>query len=273
MARVRFLPLGPQQVRPEEPDQGVDRDDDGQPHARGCAGGEPAGGKPPKRWHGALTLLGGGEHEELPRGTHDVVLHVELPDDLRATFEAKKVKVRYEALIHLDIPAGRDFRHVVGFELASATVDVDPDAEPLSIRSPEDSRRGFFDSLFGPDVSMRLELKRTVVRRGGVLAGELEVRFPDKPPNIAAVVCKLLRREETEAHSHEDRHIETLVTECLPQRPGVSNSLFVSFEVRVPGDIIPSCAGAKFTLAHELSVSLEVPWAKDPTVRIPVTVV
>ncbi len=222
---------------------------------------------------GALTLLGGGDHEELPRGTHDVLLEVDLPEDLPETFEAKKVKVAYEATIHLDIPAGRDFRHAVRFALPPASADDDLDPKPLAIRYPEDSGRGFFDSVFGPEVSIRVELASEVVRRGGALTGELEVLFPDKPAKVQAIVCRLIRRESSQAQSHKDRHKETIVTERLPQQPRTSNSLFASFEVRLPAEMVPTCSGAKFDIAHELAVSLDVPWAKDPTIRIPVTVV
>ena len=163
---------------------------------------------------------------------------------------------------------------MVSYEIVRDDVDGAPiDVEPLSIRYPEDSGRGFFDSMFGPDVSMRVDLARTKLRRGGVLAGKLEVRFPDRPPNVEAVICKLIRREDSVARGHKDGHSETLVTERIPQRTGVSNSLFVAFEVPVPEDMIPSRSGANYTLSHHLAVSLEVPWAKDPTIRVPVTIV
>lgn len=222
---------------------------------------------------GAKTLLGGGEHEELPRGSHDVVLEVDLPADLPESFKAKKIRVAYEASIHLDIPAGRDFRQTVAFDGPSAARDETPELHALTIRYPEDSGRGFFDSVFGPDVSMRVNLNTTVIARGGRLSGELEVRFKDKPPTIKAVVCALIRREKSEARGHRDGHSETLVSERLPQRESTSNSLFVAFEVRVPDEMIADRSGAKFTLSHELAVSLDVPWAKDPTIRIPVVVV
>jgi len=222
---------------------------------------------------GAKTMLGGGDHEELPRGPHDVVLEVDLPLELPETFKAKKVKIAYEAAIHLDLPAARDFRHSVTFEIPPMLLTEAPDPEPLSIRYPEDSGRGFFDSVFGPDVTMRVAVNSVVVRRGDVISGELEVRSPDKPLKARAVVCQLIRREKSQAQGHSDGHAETLVTERMEQREGTSNSLFVSFAVRVPDEAIPSCRGAKFTLAHELAVSLDVAWAKDPTIRIPVTVV
>jgi hypothetical protein len=222
---------------------------------------------------GALTLLGGGAHEELPRGSHDVVLEVDLPTELPESFEAKKVKIVYEATIHLDIPAGRDFRHTVSFAVPPSSVDEDLDPEPLTIRYPEDSGRGFFDTMFGPDVSMSVELSSTVVRRGDTITGELEVRFSDKPSNVQAIVCHLIRRESSQAKSHKDKHAETIVTERLPQGLGTSDRLFASFEVRLPEEMIPTCDGVKFTIVNELAVSLDVPWAKDPTIRIPITVV
>ena len=220
-----------------------------------------------------LTVLGGGDHEKLTPGLRDVELEVELPEELPASFEAKKVKVLYEASVHLDIPAGLDFRHTIAFPLSAQGDAEDAHVVPLSIRYPEDSGRGFFDSMFGPDVAMRVDLDSTIVPRGGTLSGELEVRFPDKAPNVKAVVCNLLRREKSKAQGHEDRHAETLATERLPQRESTSGSLFVPITVRVPDGAIPSCTGAKFTLSHELAVSLDVPWAKDPTIRIPITIV
>ena len=222
---------------------------------------------------GALALLGGGNHDELPRGSHDVLLEVDLPTDLPESFSGKKVKVVYEAAIHLDIPAARDFTHTVTFAVAPPSGDDDLDPAPLTIRYPEDSGRGFFDAMFGPEVAMQVELPSTVVRRGSTLAGTLEVRFPETPATVEAVVCQLIRRESSTAQGHSDRHAETIVTTRSPQRPGSATRVYAPFEVRLPEMMIPTCKGAKFTVAHELAISLEVPWAKDPTIRIPITVV
>jgi hypothetical protein len=84
-------------------------------------------------------------------------------------------------------------------------------------------------------------------------------------------VCQLIRRESSSAEGHEDSYAETIVSERLPQQRGL-NSLLVPFEVRLPEGMIQTCKGSKFTVAHELAVSLEVPWAKDPTIRIPINV-
>ncbi len=83
----------------------------------------------------------------------------------------------------------------------------------------------------------------------------------------------MIRRESSRAQGHKDRHTETIITERLPQRQGTGSWLLAPFEVRLPDAMIPTCSGAKFTISHELAVSLDVPWAKDPTIRIPITVV
>jgi hypothetical protein len=222
---------------------------------------------------GALTLLGGGDHDELPRGSHDVLLKVDLPAELSESVFGKKVKVVYEAAIDIDIPVARDFRHSVTFALGPPSGDDDLDPAPLTIRYPEDAKRGFFDAMFGPEVAMRIELPATVVRRGGTVAGTLEVRFPDRPATVEAIVCHLLRHERSQAHGHADHHAEPIATARLEQRQSDANHLLAPFEVRLPEAMIPTCTGAKFTVAYELAVSLDVPWAKDPTIRIPITVV
>ena len=157
--------------------------------------------------------------------------------------------------------------------MAPPSGDGELEPEPLTVRYPEDSGRGFFDAVFGPDVSMRVELPSAVVRRGSALAGEIDVRFPNKPATVDAIVCQLIRRESSRAQGHEDSHAETTVIERLPQRQGTLNRLFAPFEMRLRGAMVPTCSGAKFTVAHELAVSLVVPGGKDPTIRLPVTVV
>ena len=222
---------------------------------------------------GALTLLGGGNHDELPRGSHEVLLEVDLPTDLPESFSGKKVKVVYEAAIDIDIPAARDFTHTVTFPVAPPSSNDDLDPAPLTIRYPEDSKRGFFDAVFGPEVGMRIELPATGVRRGSTITGTLEVYFPVKPATVEAIVCQLLRHERSQAQGHTDHHAETIVTERLEQRQGDVNRLFAHFEVQLPEAMIPTCTGAKFTVAYELAISLDVSWAKNPTIRIPITVV
>ena len=222
---------------------------------------------------GALTLMGGGDHTELPAGSHDVVLAVDLPAVLPESFAGEKAKVVYAATITLDIPAGRDFKHEVEIPVARPSRDRTVSPEPVTIRYPDDAGRGFFDKVFGPDVSMHLDLPTTVVPRGDTLSGALDVHFPDKPATVESVVCQLIRQEHSTAHGHEDRHTETAVTEKVVQRRGPTNHLFSPFDVRLPGTLIPTCRGAKFSVTYELAVSLEVPGAKDQTVRVPVTVV
>ncbi len=221
---------------------------------------------------GILTLVGGGDHEELAQGSRDVLLEVQLPERLPNSFEAKKAQIGYEAEIHLDIPAGRDFRHRVVFDVRSEERMEDAPERPFLTEYPEDTGRGFFDSMFGPDVAIRLQVESTVVVRGGRLRGQIEVRFPDSAKRVTAIECKLLRKESSEAHGHQDRAVEPIVTHEIPQRPVESDNLFASFDMPVPIDMIPCVSGQKFALTHELAVSLDVPWAKDPTVRIPIEV-
>jgi hypothetical protein len=99
------------------------------------------------------------------------------------------------------------------------------------------------------------------------------VRFPDKPATVDAVVCQLIRQEHSTAQGHEDRHTDTAVTEKIVQRRAPTSHLSSSFDVRLPDTLIPTCRGAKFSVTYELAVSLEVRGARDPTVRVPVTVV
>ncbi len=234
-------------------------------------------GKPPAGFFsnladGAMTLLGGGDHEILEPGRHEATLRVELPGELPPTFAAKKIRIAYEAGVHLDLPAARDFQHTESFAVAPVDTEI-PVAVPLSLRYPEDAKRGFFDSLFGPEVQMRVDLESTVVRRGEELIGELQVHSKEKPLSVEAVECTLLRRETSEAQKHKDKHAHKLVVERIPQQHPRSTRLSVPFTVTVPESAIPARNGAKFTLAHELAVSLDVPWAKDPTIRIPIRVV
>lgn len=218
---------------------------------------------------GMATLLGGGEHDVMEPGEYPFEVEVQVPADARASFAGKKCRVFYELSVQIDIPAARDVKAVHAFEVAAKDADHDSPGS-VRIRYPDDKGRGFFDSLMGPDIRIEAALAEGLLREGDTAEGMLVADTP-KSLQYRAINARLIAVENVTAHEHTDSY--THEGELLPIATNgqIEGHYTREFQLPVANPGATTIAGNLFSIDCFLQLEFDVPWAKNPKVRIPVT--
>lgn len=215
------------------------------------------------------TMFGGGRHERMTPGTYQHEIEITVPHDAPATHKGQRSRVFYELKARVDIALGRDLRvhHSFSVEpLPQETVE----AQPVRVCYPDDEGRGFWSSLFEPDVRIELALDADRAQRGEMIRGSFRVET-QKPLDVKQLQVRLVGHEKSEAHGHSDAHHyqgEPVTIEA-PRviAPSWSTEFSLPAEIEAP----PTTKGKLFSIDWFVEVALDVPWAKDPTIRAPIT--
>ena len=215
------------------------------------------------------TLFGGGRHLVMSPGEYEYVVDVSLPADAPPTHEGDRSRVFYELTVFVDIPLGRDMKAVHSFQLAP--LPLERTVSPVRVRYPDDEGRGFWDKLLGPDVRIELALAKDVLSRGESVDGLFQVET-DQPVDVRAIRVRLVGHESSQAHGHSDGHHyrgEPVEVAAPGSIQGTYSERFTLTADSVK-DMPPTAKGKLFSIDWFVQVELDVPWAKDPTIRAPI---
>lgn len=219
---------------------------------------------------GLATMLGGGQHETLPAGTHAFDVEISVPADGRPSFGGKKFRVFYELSAQVDIPLASDLWATQEFILLPPP-GPPPIPAPVRVRYPDEVRdqRGLLDSMFGSNVSLDVALRADKFRLGETIEGMLGVQTV-QPLKCRSVRVRLLGIESTRAHAHADsvRYLESALE---IDQPGEIHGDYVqrfSLPAEAQGPL--SARGDRFSVDWFVQVELDVPWSTDPSLRVPI---
>lgn len=222
---------------------------------------------------GLATLLGGGEHEVLQSGDYPFEIEVEVPKDARPSFQAHNCRVFYELAVRVDIPAARDLTLTHSFEVTSdSDANLESSIGSVRTRYPEDQERGLLDCWFGPDIRVEAALDEGLLREGDAAEGFIHV-VTAKTLDYRVINARLIAVENTAAQGHTDTHVhkgEPITIATAGSMMGTHNEEF-QLPVRSPGAI--TARGTLFSIDCFVQIEFDVPWAKDPKIRIPVTII
>ena len=215
------------------------------------------------------TLVGGGRHKVMPPGEYEHVMDVSIPETAPPTHQGDRSRVFYELSVRFDVPFRRDIRQTHSFDVTCLPQDVAP--KPVRVRYPEDGGRGLADRMFGPEVQVELALAHDVLAPGDTVEGTFQIET-EKPLEIRAIRARLVGQESSEAQGHHDSHTHRgdAVTVATP---GTIQGTFTErFMLRAESvrDMPVTSRGSLFSINWFVEIQLDVPWAKDPTIRAPV---
>lgn len=220
-------------------------------------------------WDAVATMFGGGRHRVMSPGEYDYEVEVSIPADAPLTHEGDRSRVFYELTGLVDIPLGRDLKAVHSFRVAS--LPFQPQVSPVRVRYPDDEGRGFWDKVLGPDVRIELALAKNVLYRGGSVDGIFQVET-DQPVEVQAIRVRLVGHESSEAHGHSDSHQYTgeAIEVASPGSIQGTYSERFSLPADTVRDMPVTAKGKLFSIDWFVQIELDVPWAKDPTIRAPI---
>lgn len=213
------------------------------------------------------TVFGGGQHETMQPGEYPFEIEISIPEDAPHTHAGEKTRVFYELSVQVDVPLAIDLKTVQSFQLMPLSASYE--AKPIRTRYPDDKGRGFFDSLFGPDVEIEMALTADKSRLGESIEGIFRVNT-EKPLNCNTIRVRLVGIETSKAHGHTDSHVHQGEAVELVSPGVLTGSYKQEFTLRAETTAPLSAKGELFSIDWFVQVELDVPWAKDPKIRAPI---
>lgn len=214
-------------------------------------------------------MMGGGNRLELESGEHSYSVEITIPHTGLPNLRGDKCRVFYTISANVDRPMAIDYNDVQEISVRPKTI---PSGKPKVVRYPEDTVPAFWDKMFGAEDKLRLALESDVIKLGEVAKGLFRVD-DENALKMNGAYARLVGVESTTADGHSDAS-----THRSPDVKILSGTTFrdisEEFEIEAHFDNMPvSAVGLKFQVNWFLEVELDVPWAKNPTIRCPVTVV
>ena len=223
---------------------------------------------------GFATLFGGGEHDVLRAGVYEFEAELVLPAGAPVSFEGAKCRVFYELKAWVDVPMGRDMKAKRSFEVKGdvAVIDGVGGGLPMVVKYPEDKAKGFWDSWLKPDVKVEAGLDRDVLRAGEVVGGTFVMETGERLA-YRSIKVRLVCVEKSEAHGHHDGHTHEGAAHEVAGEGVIEGIYSADFELPIECVGPIAAKGKRFAVEHFVQIELDVPWAKDPKVLLPVRVV
>lgn len=219
---------------------------------------------------GFATMFGGGEHDVLEPGEYPFEVEVEIPADARPSFDAEKCRVFYELSVLVDIPLGRDLKASQSFRVTGNVGSERPAAGHVRTRYPEDQKLGLLDSWFSPDLKVEAALTENAFVEGDTIEGIFVVNTL-KPLKFRAISVRLLAVEQTTAHGHTDSHAHQGEPIVIATDGVIEGDYSQQFQLPVSQIGPITTRGELFSIDCFVQIELDVPWAKDPKIRVPIT--
>jgi hypothetical protein len=198
----------------------------------------------------------------LPAGRHRYPFQLTLPEDALPTWSGEHAKVAYSIQAEVDVPVGRDLRFDgILYVIAPDTWSIIP------ARRSERHLPGGLLGAFQADVSMEFEFRGCPLRWKERLEGKLRIRNRSQK-KIRAATISLLSVESAEANGHT-RDTTTTVLSGFFKTPDPSAP---EHEIRfgfVLDPVLTPFQGASSRVVYWLEAELDVKFASDPVIRLP----
>ena len=215
-----------------------------------------------------LSVFGGGSGERMEPGEYLFDVGVTIPNDAPGSFKATNSSVFYKLTANIDVPLRVDPSLSHNFTVERSLEHLD--TQPVHVRYPDEKGRGFFDKTFGKNVALQLALERNVLRAGEPVNGLLTIET-EGPVTVNRFKYRLIAEERTQAQGHTDSAAHSHVLDTVDAPGIISVEHLERFSFTPPPDGPFTSKGSHHSIEWFLEVQLDVPWAKDPTIRVPIT--
>jgi len=213
------------------------------------------------------TMFGGGAAATLDSGEHRFSVTLTIPEHALPTHKGRYSEVFYRLSIRLDQPLKMD-----------SVFDIDLTVVPERSRSLgsvtayyPDEDTGTIQRTLSRDIRAIATLEERLLHSGDIVRGSLQIEA-DEPLHCKGIsVCLLseerveIRRDRELHRSREDSFEVLAATEIVSQWQG-------DFSFPVEAIKFSSAKGEYFSLDWFVEIKIDLPWAKDCAIRVPVTV-
>lgn len=206
-------------------------------------------------------------YEVLRAGTYRYPFTYVLPPDLPGDYESALTnsRIQYTVKAEVDLPLKFDLKTEQSLTIREA-------ASPAGIQALTQrlTKKFLFDS--DSQIEAAVHLDKDTFYLGEELAGHLEVmnRAPRKEIRAVTLVLRQLETACADGRTHqgESQVARARLEEC---RFPLKDCTTVELGLAIPGDLYPTVArGSLVKLDYEFQVTLDIPWAVDAKLSVPV---
>ena len=222
-----------------------------------------------RSFNSILGVFGGGTGETLPAGEHEFSFDVFIPNDAAASFFGVKCERQYRVELRVDIPFKFDLKKNQRLRILPIKSNVETNS--VHVIYPDDTGKSLLDRAFGKKVKLNLALDRDQFMPGQKVLSMLVVESDD-PLEVNQIKATLCGHESSYAKFHRDSHDHRHELAEIASPEVISKESTFEFELDIPNSIDPPTGSGKhFDVKWWVEIRLDVPWAKDPTMKIPIT--
>ena len=216
---------------------------------------------------GLRAVFSKDNYELLPAGTYRYPFSYVLPPDLPGDYTSAltKSEIYYGIKAQVDLPLKFDLKAKQSLVVREST-----GLETAQAVTQRQTKKFLFDS--DSLVEAAVHMDKDTFYLGEVLHCQLEVmnRAPRKEIRAATLALRQLETAYADGRTHE-RQTEITRTRFDQCRFPVKERKTVDLTLGVPGNLFPTIARARLLkLDYELQVTLDIPWAVDAKLSVPV---
>lgn len=215
------------------------------------------------------TMFGGGQSETMEAGSYDFPVSFSVPEDAPPTFEGKKCSVFYRLEVQIDVPIWPDPKLDYAFELLRQPTPLEKTSVAY-VQHPDPVKgRGFWDWALGKDVEVEVAIDSDVLIAGQETRAMVAVKA-NEPFRLDQISLAMIGREKSRARGHTDSYSHVRPLHDVEVNQSILTELSREFAFTATTDGPYTTTGQNFSVEWFVEVRLDVPWAKDPFVRIPI---
>ena len=217
----------------------------------------------------AASWFGGGSAEEMAAGEHEYSFQVSIPNDAPPSFVGMRCERGYRVKLRVDVPIKFDPTKTEALRVISN--EQVEESKPVHVIYPDDTGKSLLDRAFGKKVRLNLALDQDQLTPGHQVLGMLVVESDD-PLEVNQIKASLCGLESVRAEGHSDSHLHRHELAKIESPGLISKESTFEFSMDIPESVDPPTeSGKRFNVKWWIEIRLHVPWAKDPTMKIPIT--
>lgn len=215
------------------------------------------------------TMFGGGQSETMEPGSYEFPISVAIPNDAPPSFKGKKCSVFYRLEVQIDVPIWPDPKLDYKFELLRLPTPLEETSSAYAKHPDPKKGRGFWDRTLSKDIEFEVAIDSDALVAGQESRAMVAIQA-NEPFKLDLISLAMVGLEKTEAGGHTDRYTHVRPLHQIEVNKSILTDLNREF-VFTAATVNPyTTAGKKFSVDWFIEVRLDVPWSKDPFVRIPI---
>jgi hypothetical protein len=215
------------------------------------------------------TMFGGGQSETMDAGSYDFTVSFAIPKDAPPSLEGKKCSVFYRLEIQIDVPIWPDPKLDYAFELLRLPTPLEETSAAYAKHPNSEKGRGFWDKTLGKDIEVEVAIDSDVLVAGQESQAMVAIKA-NEPFKLDQISLAMIGLEKSRAGGHNDSYSHVRPLHEVEINKSILTELNREFAFTATTDGPYTTTGQNFSVDWFVEVRLDVPWANNPYVRIPI---